>query len=537
MAGEIEPVLILGGGINGAALARELLLNRLPVVLVDRGDIASGATAYSSRLIHGGLRYLEYGEFDLVRESLVERTRWLRLAPQYVKPLELIIPVRNRLGGVVASAGRFFAPLQRILPQDPMANPSRGLWLVRSALRLYDTYAKDPRLPRHRVYATGDKDSLPLDARQYPWQCAFYDAQVQFPERFVIGLLDDARRIAAGSGLSFEVFTYHQARWQGSNIEVVALSGSGDPVKCWRPKAIVNATGAWVDATLQELQVRSQRLIGGTKGSHFITYHEALRTMLGNRGAYAEARDGRPVFILPLATGVLVGTTDLPFEGDPHDAVATDAELDYLLSAVNGVFPDLHLSGDDIAWHYSGVRPLPYTAAASTAAITRRHWLEEHRASEIPCYSIIGGKLTTCRSLAEQAAAKILQRLELPLVANSQHRPLPEGAVGNALRGVPESQGFPVANEAESARVLDRTNLPVDFARTVIRDEWVRTLDDLVDRRLMLLHQPRLTEFCLRQLTDLLIEAGRLQPVEADGAIESTIQRLHRRHGKRVERA
>ena len=141
MSNSKKPILILGAGINGAALARELLLNEVPVYLVDVADSASGTTAYSSRLIHGGLRYLEYGELDLVRESVEERTRWLKLAPQYVKPLKLFIPVERRFGGLVASAKRVLG-----LEKSGSKATSRGLFAIAAGLKLYDKYARDPNL-------------------------------------------------------------------------------------------------------------------------------------------------------------------------------------------------------------------------------------------------------------------------------------------------------------------------------------------------------------------------------------------------------
>src|SRR5688572_3873967 len=188
----MQRVLILGAGINGAALARELVLNGLSVCVVDKADIASGATARSSRLIHGGLRYLEHGEFDLVRESLGERTRLLRLAPQFVQPLRLLIPVRTRFTGVPTAAGRFFGWQPGRLSRQPT---TRGLWLVRMGLRLYDAYAKDAVLPRHRAHRTGQPGTVPVNREKYRWQCSYYDAQIPFPERFVLAMLQDARQL------------------------------------------------------------------------------------------------------------------------------------------------------------------------------------------------------------------------------------------------------------------------------------------------------------------------------------------------------
>ena len=193
MIDDDRPVLILGAGINGAAIARELLLNRVPVCVVDTADICSGATAFSSRLIHGGLRYLEHGELDLVRESLAERTRLLRLAPQFVKPLRLFIPTRKRFSGLVRAARSF---LGRTSNPTPRPVP-RGFWLVRMGLWLYDTYAKDPQLPRRSVHRLDDVHVPRVDAGKYRWLSSFYDAQIVYPERFVLALLEDARRLGA----------------------------------------------------------------------------------------------------------------------------------------------------------------------------------------------------------------------------------------------------------------------------------------------------------------------------------------------------
>src|SRR5262245_9386968 len=174
----MQPVLILGAGINGAALARELVLNGVGVYLVDTADIASGATAYSSRLIHGGLRYLEYGEFDLVRESLAERTRLLRLAPQVVRPLKLSIPVKTRTSGFVGAARTFLGL------RGGATSQSRGMWVVRMGLWLYDRYARDPMLPGHSARRVGEPATLAVSS-DYRWLCEYWDAQIQYPERFV----------------------------------------------------------------------------------------------------------------------------------------------------------------------------------------------------------------------------------------------------------------------------------------------------------------------------------------------------------------
>jgi glycerol-3-phosphate dehydrogenase len=554
-----DPVLILGAGINGAALARELALNGVDVVIVERRDIAYGATAYSSRLIHGGLRYLEYGEFGLVRESLGERTRLLKLAPQFVHPLRLFIPVRNRFGGLVSAARRFFG-----LKDRPRKKPlPRGLWTVRFGLWLYDNYARDPTLPKRKSHKITDEGIVPIDSAKYPWACEFSDAQVVFPERFTLSLLEDARQIAEKQGSKFRIYTYSEATWDSRTV-TVRSAGTTQIVDSFQPAAIINATGAWVDHTLQSLGVLTERLMGGTKGSHFITGHARLQELLGGRAVYSEAGDGRPVFILPFVNGTLIGTTDEPFEGDPATAVATTQELEYLVAAVNEVFPTLDLTTDDIELHYAGVRPLPFTDAKTTAAITRRHWMEEHRGGGVPCYSIIGGKLTTCRSLAEEAAGTILERLHLPHTANSRERPLPGGENFPADATAREWSWQQLASRcqlsvesietvwklcgtrttailletccqsSDSRELLAGTFLPIGYARWVIRHEWPQKLDDLVERRLMLLYHPALRRECLEQLADLQIEAGKLTAAEKPTTVDAVVERLKSHFGKHV---
>ena len=556
-----DSILILGAGINGAALAREFALAGMSTVVVDTGDLSRGATAYSSRLIHGGLRYLEYGEFDLVRESLAERTRLLRLAPQFVKPLRLFIPVSNRFGGVRQSALRFF----RIGRGAAALGGHRGVWLVRAGLSLYDWYAGDPTLPKHATVRSRDVDLPRVDPRKYPWMCSYYDAQIRYPERFVVALFDDARQIARERGLSFQLLPYHRAALAGSTVTIFPAAGertAPPAIASFQPTAIVNATGAWVDHTLSQLRVPSKTLMGGTKGSHLISSHAGLREAIGGNGIYAEAADGRPVFILPFGDAVLIGTTDLPYSGDPAEATASEAELDYLLAAANAVLPSVSLTRNDIDLHYCGVRPLPHVDEATTAAITRRHWLEEHSGTSPPMFSVIGGKLTTCRSLAEASVATILSRLGRGVPKqNSRERPLP-GAEGYSMTNtaddrywhrISDETGFAVEQVravgelcgTQAAAILPQcarwgaeaiidTSLPRAFAKWVVEHEWVTTLEDLIERRLMLLYDPRLTCQTLRELAHVLIEHGRLSEDAVENQVTRTTERLRKHFGKHV---
>lgn len=523
MSAAAPHVLVLGAGINGCAIARDLVLNGIGVTVVDRGDIASGATAYSSRLIHGGLRYLEFGEFDLVRESLAERGRLLRLAKDFVRPLELMIPVASRGGGWTSAALRFVSG-----GRFGAASSRRGMWLVRTGLWLYDRYARDETLPKRSAHRVGEANTPPVDSSSYRWLCAYWDAQVAFPERFTLALLHDARAAAAANATPFDALTYHRARRTGKHVEIAPSNAAVDSDRAAAPRMIVpdlivNATGASVDRALADLAIESPRLMGPTKGSHFVARHAGLVEALGGRGIYAEAADGRPVFVLPLGDAVLVGTTDIPFDAPPESAVATDAELDYLVATVAGLFPGVGFARGDVDFHYAGVRPLPRSDAASTAGVTRRHAIVEHDAGESgapPVLSVIGGKLTTCRALAELVADRVLERLGRPRRGSTRDRPLPpcdDAEMAAQLRTLPP-----------------RDDVPDALVRWSIRREWVAALGDLVERRLMLLYHPRLTRRRLWRLAEILAEEGRLAEASIEAQVGATVARLAEHYGKRV---
>lgn len=565
-----KTVLVLGAGINGVAIARELVLNDVPVCLVDCRDIAGGTTAYSSRLIHGGLRYLEYGEFALVRESLEERERLLQLAPHFVRPLHLFIPVTQRVSGFVSATRKFL----NLRVSGEHAYVPRGLWLIRMGLFLYDWCARHSSLPRHQVHRLQDPSVPPVDRERFNFLASYYDAQIEFPERFVLAMLEDARRLAMERGGTLDVYTYHRASKQGAQITLTRAAdagpGSGSaparPAVSFEPAAIVNATGAWVDQTLAQLQLASPPLMGGTKGSHFLTRNAALRSALDGQGIYAEAADGRPVFLLPFGPYSLVGTTDLPCDTDPALVTADAQELEYLVQAVRQVFPQIDLARSDIDMHYCGVRPLPHVSSAETAAITRRHVLHVSDDPDVAVISVVGGKLTTCRSLAEEVARMVLEKLQLPVRHNTRDRAIPGGenyplsaadvAVTHArlaeqlqwttsqvaavwkLCGTRTAQLLAPTTAGETAdqrrECLADTDLPLPFVRHVLRDEWCCELEDLVERRLMLLYHPGLSRRCLHHLAELMVDERLLAPENLDQAVTRCAERLKEHFGRTV---
>lgn len=550
-----KPVLILGAGINGCAVARELVLNGVPVCLVERNDIAWGATSRSSRLIHGGLRYLEYGEFRLVRESLEERSRLRNLAPQFVRPFRLHIPVAKRLGGLWPSAAKFFTGGRWGRTRQGL----RGMWLVRMGLWFYDRFGKDPDFPSSDVVSTEAKDVPAVDRSRYRWLCRYADAQMMFPERFVLSMLTDAQRLAEENGVDFQVWTYHDFHpqtdgWQIINRQTSKVTTTIDPA------ILINATGAWGDLTLDRISVDAPQLFGGTKGSHFLTHQPALCEAIGGQGLYAEAEDGRLVFVLPLASGVLVGTTDERFEGDPGEAIATEPELAYLLEMTNELFPQVKLTREDIEMHCAGVRPLPKADQTKTSAVSRDHSIHVSEHAGTPILTLVGGKLTTARAFGETVADRVFSKLQITRTADSRDRVFPGGADYPTPEQLPREwdqlarqfkrpenqirqmwllcgtrvRDFLSSLDTIDATPLPGTNLPRDFVRWIIRTEWVRTLDDLIERRLMLAYHPHLSLEGVRQLAELMLEAGLFSKEEIGNKIDAAVCRLQTIYGKTV---
>ena len=565
-------ILILGGGIHGAAVARELVLNGVSVVLADTGDLATGATSKSSRLIHGGLRYLEYGDVRLVRESLIERGKLLKLAPQFVRPLRLFVPTRQRWSGLLRSALGFFKLARTRLGRRMMGRSERraprGFWPVRIGLWMYDLFSWGDGLPksRSRRLPTREPDSPAhlaadshpqIDTTSYRWLCEYSDAQMCYPERCVIALLMDAEQTARERSVPFQIIPHATIRWQDSAIQI---TNSSSPPISIQPEMIVNCSGAWGDLTLKGIDPGTTPLFAGTKGSHFVTRHLQLKAMLGDQGVYAETGDRRLAFILPFGDAILVGTTDERWSGPPEQAIASDEELAYLLDVVDNVF-GLQLTRADIESHYSGVRPLPRTTDISNAVISREHSLAEHRLHGIPILTLVGGKLTTFRSVARQVADRVLKRLGQTRIATTDHRTLIGGedfprdpanwpplwqrwatdsdttvdevAALWPLYGM-QTRTILAQVASEPRQLIADSPLTRRTVRWVIKHEWVSSLDDLIERRLMLIFAHTLSRSLLHDLAECLVESGHLSQDRLSSAIEATSARLRLHYGRNL---
>ena len=435
-------VLIVGGGINGIGVFRELALQGVDVLLVDKADFCSGASAASSHMIHGGLRYLENGEFRLVQESLKERDLLLQNAPHYVRPLPTTIPIFHWAAGLVNGARTFLR-----LPGRPS---SRGALVVKIGLTLYDLFTRRQRhLPFHSFQSREQALALrPLLNPRITCTATYYDAWISHPERLGLELILDAE----AANPQARALNYVQVL--GAAGQSVTLRDEISGVMfAVRPALVINATGAWIDFTNQTFQ-RQTRLIGGTKGSHLIIDHPELLKATGSQMVYYENADGRICIMFPIGDKVLVGSTDIPVD-NPEAVRCEDDEIDYMLESVRHVFPAIALDRSQIVFRYSGVRPLPRSDAATPGQISRNHRCAVQPPGDglaFPIYSLVGGKWTTFRAFAEQVADQLLPALGRARAAGSEHLPIGGG------REYPRTEA---ARRAWLAALHERTRLPL----------------------------------------------------------------------------
>ena len=474
-------VAIIGAGVNGAGIARDATLRGLSVIIFDKNDMCSGTSAVSSRLIHGGLRYLEYGEIPLVYESLHERRSLRRIAAHLVKPLRISIPV--------------------------FSSANRGKFLIRLGMIAYDLLSLGKLLPAHDMLSRNEitfqepglSDVGLVGAARYS------DAQVTFAERLVLENLLAARSAGALIKTYCEVREIRTHNSRVNSLVYVDQQGVENEVDA---RSIVNAAGPWVDEVLKVAPKQMQRFIGGTKGSHIVVgrFDGAPKDAF-----YVEAEaDGRPIFIIPWNGQYLIGTTDIRYQESLDHIRASREEVDYLVAETNRVFPRANLAVSGIHFAYAGVRPLPYRKRGPESAITRRHIIKINRNIATGLVSIIGGKLTTYRRLGEQTVDKLSKILRQKLPASRTDETLLPGAWGvnkardalvtSNLLNDPGIERLLSIYGGRAAGILDLINsgtaskatLGDDFVHLlaeisfVIREEFVTTLTDIVFRRTMM---------------------------------------------------
>ncbi len=400
-------LVVIGAGINGAGIARDAASRGLRVALLEKEDIGAGTSSWSGRLIHGGLRYLEQRDVRLVRESLRERERLFRLAPHLVKPVPLMMP--------------FYAKNKR--------HPR----MIRAGMIAYDVLSLDKTPPRHKILSREETlKRFPGMAREgLSGAAIFYDGQVVWSERLCVETVLAAH---ADGALVRNHAVVDELILENDHARGVRFTDTIEGTRHeLRGKVVVNAAGPWVDAVLAGTGKPSKRLIGGTKGSHLIV--DPFPGAPSDVVYYESQRDGRLILVIPWGRRYLIGTTDVRFDEDPGEARADEEEMDYLLAETNRLIPGANLTPDDVLFTYSGVRPLPYVPEQSEWKVPRSHVIHDHAPEIRGLLSIVGGKLTTYRSLAEETVDKVFKLLgRKPPRCITQHLPLPGARVADLGR-------------------------------------------------------------------------------------------------------
>ncbi|MFD5225331.1 FAD-dependent oxidoreductase [Microbacterium sp. NPDC058342] len=542
-------VLIIGAGINGISLFRDLALQGVDAVIVDRGDFASGASAASSHMIHGGIRYLENGEFRLVRESVQERNGLLRIAPHYVKPLETTIPIYSTFSGILAAPLRFLTHRSG-KPQE------RGAVLIKLGLTIYDTFSRaGGTVPRHRFLGrTSSLAELPQLDPKIKYTATYYDASMHDPERLALDVLQDGRSANTGS-------------YALNYVEAVGRDGDGVVLRdretaeefTLRADVVVNASGPWTDLTNDALGERT-RFMGGTKGSHIVLDHPELLAATQGREIFFEHSDGRIVLIYPLKGRVLVGTTDI--DADPREpARCTDDEIDYFFDLIHHVFPAIQVDRDQIVYRFAGIRPLPRHEDTAPGFVSRDYRVELDESGPAPLLSLVGGKWTTFRALGETLADRVLGLLGRTRSVSTADLPIGGGhgfPRTTRARAAWKQANLPGADAARGDQLLTRYGtraaqvwehiekeedrplaggaLSVRELEWMVENELVVRLADIVLRRTSIAFVGDVSGELLVELADALAPLMGWDRDRRDAEVEATTQLLDDAHGLDIAR-
>ena len=546
-------VLIVGGGINGIGTFRDLALNGVDVLLVERNDFCSGASSASSHMAHGGIRYLENGEFRLVREAVQERNRLLQNAPHLVKPLPTTIPIFKRLSGLLNAPLKFFGKLDR--PSE------RGSLVIKIGLIMYDAYTNAQGgkrvVPKHKFHSR--KKSLAQWDKLNPEivnTAVYYDGAILQPERLGLELALDAESESPNA------HALNYMSMVGGHEDMLILRDElTDDTYDVRPKLVINAGGPWIDFTNRKLGM-STRYIGGTKGSHIVVKHDELRKAIGENEFFFENDDGRIVLIFPFFDRVLIGTSDLSID-NPDEARCTNDEINYFLDLVLRIFPTIELSRSDIVFQFSGVRPLPHSGAKMTGQISRDHSIEvlsgDWTNLTFPVYSLVGGKWTSFRAFSEQVTDKVLTHFEMPREKDTHELPVGGGRGYprdehelkrqieslSAWTGVTKeklrilfgrygSRAEAVATFMNGGTDFVLRNLP-DYSRReitfLIQHEKIHHLDDFILRRSLLAMLGRVTHESIEELADVFANILGWDAEQKQTEVKRTLFILADRHG------
>lgn len=538
-------VVVIGGGINGAATFRDLALQGIDVVLVERGDFSSGASAASSHMVHGGLRYLENGELRLVQESVRERNALLSTAPHHVKPLATTIPLRKTWSGAIA------APLRVLRHKPGSGGTERGAILAKLGLMMYDSYSRrNGTVPAHVMERRSSfEDKFSRFAPDITWAATYYDASVGQPERVAIDLILDGRRAHQDA----HSFNYVEATGMDEGVVHCrdVITGAHASIEA---DVIVNASGPWTDLTNTALG-QSTDYMGGTKGSHVVVDCPELLEATNGHEIFFEHPDGRIVLIYPLHGRVMIGTTDIPV--DPREpAVCTDEEVNYFLDLVTLVFPDIDLRAEHIVYRFSGIRPLPRAEDSAPGVVSRDYRLERASAGQADVISIVGGKWTTFRALGERVTDEVLDILSARRRRSTLHEWIGGGrgypktseemaqwrqrhlaGINDARRDILFARYGTRAKDiakyinAGPDHVIAGTDLSTAEVRFLVHEEHATRVADIVQRRSTLAFRGGLTPQAIHDIAGAMAPARGWSEHQAAAEAQACMDVLHDLHG------
>ncbi|OUJ03852.1 glycerol-3-phosphate dehydrogenase [Acetobacter orientalis] len=469
-------LLIVGGGVNGAGIARDAVGRGASVLMVEQDDLASYTSSASTKLIHGGLRYLEYYEFRLVKEALTERERLLKMAPHIMWPMRFV------------------------LPHSKLVRPA---WMLKAGLFLYDHLASNMTLPKSRAIDFRTHSAGQPLKSDYTKGFVYSDGWVQDSRLVVLNAMDAAER---GADVRTRTRLINATRQNGLWQAELEDRVTGQTTTA-QARALVNAAGPWVARLLADtLKIPNSKSVRLVKGSHIIV----PKVFDGPQAYIFQNPDKRIVFAIPYEQKfTLIGTTDIPWKEAPGKVGIAPDEINYLCESVNRYFKTAVKEGD-VVWSYAGLRPLYDDASANASAVTRDYVLDLDTQDGAPLLSIFGGKITTYRKLAEHALEKLAP--VLPAVAGKSwtaNEVLPGGDIGDggfdaalarlsrAAAWLPAnlawrlmrnygSRAYEIIGEATSLQEMgtvlggDLTTREVDY---LIQREWARTAEDVLWRR------------------------------------------------------
>jgi glycerol-3-phosphate dehydrogenase len=477
---QVFDLIVIGGGITGAGTARDAALRGLSCLLLEKGDFASGVTSKSTRLIHGGLRYLANFEVDLVAESLRERSILRRQAPYLIHPMPILIPIYKG---------------------DP-----HGRAVISVGIRLYDMLSHEKDIPHY--FTSGREKTLYFEPRLnqegLKGSALFYDHQIMMPERLVLENIIGAREAGA------KILNYVRAEKieeTNGGIFVTARDALTNHVQTFRSKVLINASGPWIDTVRKAGSIDANEIIFPTKGVHLVL------PKLSEQALFVTSRDGRMFFIIPLGACSLIGTTDTKYSGDLDEVHADRDDVNYLITESRRILPGMNLTREAIHYTYAGIRPLAFSGA-NESKISRKHRvIREGRTDRV--ITIAGGKLTTYREMAKDVVDAACRTLGVKSACVTDKEPLagglPMGYDDYLKQAVPEMSAQHRINAetvshliqfygSRAERVLDLVDMDPAlgaavspesrdiFAQVVysVMEEGARTLSDIILRRMHL---------------------------------------------------